>query len=710
VHADSIALSPTVTLQREGALALLWIDNAPVNAISASVRAGLHAGLQRLKADDSLRAAIIACKGASFSSGADITEFGSPEAPPLWSDVDREIDFAPKPVVAAIHGRALGGGLEIALACHYRVAAEGALLGLPEVQLGLIPGGGGTQRLPRLIGLEAALDHITTGRPMDARTALALGGVDAVIDGDLVSGAMSFAARIVEAAGGLVLPRCRDRAVAVPAAGVDATMDAAVKRVSQRQRGFEAPQRAIEAVRGAVTMPFDAGMKREAEIFEACLASEQHRALSYLFFAERTARKAPGLPAAARALDRVGVVGGGTMGRGIALALLPHGIDVTLVEQDAGRLRQALDTCAAELDAAVQRGRISGEERAQRLARLHGGADFGDLAGADLVIEAVYEDMELKRQVFGRLETVVGRATLLASNTSNLNLDAIAEAARHPERVLGLHFFSPANVMSLLEIVRGRATDPAAIAAAFGLARRIGKQPVLSGVCDGFIANRIFDQYFREADFLVEEGASPYDVDDALVAFGMPMGPYAVCDLVGLDVGQLIRKRQRALLAAGMRYSTLEDEIVERGRLGQKTAAGWYRYEDGRRAARDQTILPLIAEYRARKGFVARAISADEIVGRCLTALVNEGAKLLDEGIALRGSDIDVAAVHGYGFPRFLGGPLRHADDRGLQRFADNVIRFRQDHGPWWTPSPLLVRSAAEGRRLSETTAPGARA
>lgn len=704
MYPEAIALSPTVTLQREGAIALLWIDNPPVNAISASVRAGLYAGLQRLKADDSLRSAIIACKGASFSSGADITEFGSPEVPPLWRDLDREIEYAPKPVVAAIHGRALGGGLEIALACHYRVAADGALLGLPEVHLGLIPGAGGTQRLPRLIGLEAALDYITSGRPMDARTAWALGGIDAVIDGNLASGAISFATSIIQVGGNFALRRSRDIAVAVPSAGLDATVSAASQNVSQRQRGFTAPQRAIEAVHGAVMMPFDAGMKRESEIFDECLASEQHRALSYLFFAERAARKVPGLPAEAHTPNRVGIVGGGTMGRGIALALVPHEIDVTLVEHNASRLRQALDACTAELDAASQRGRISTGEHAQRLKHLHGSTDFGDLVDVDLVIEAVYEDLELKRQVLGRLESIVGPTTLLASNTSNLNLDAIAEFTRHPERVLGLHFFSPANVMSLLEIVRGRKTDPSAITSAFALAKRIGKQPVLSGVCDGFIANRIFDQYFREADFLVEEGASPYDVDDALVAFGMPMGPYAVSDLVGLDVGQLIRKRQRALLPDGMRYSTLEDEIVERGRLGQKTGAGWYRYEGGRRSSRDETIFPLIEDYRAHKGFCPRRISAEEIVDRCLTGLVNEGAKLLDEGIALRGSDIDVAAVHGYGFPRFLGGPLRYADDRGLRRLADDVNRFRQSLGPWWNASPLLLRCAAEGRRLSEAT------
>ena len=700
---DFITLSPTVTLQRKGSFALLWIDNPPVNAISASVRAGLHQGLQITKSDKSLHAAIIACKGGSFSSGADITEFGSPEAPPLWSDLDREIEFSPKPVIAAIHGRALGGGLEIALACHYRVAVDGAVLGLPEVLLGLIPGAGGTQRLPRLIGLEAALDHIATGRPMDARSALTLGAVDEIIEGDLVSGAVSYASRLA-LSGSPALRRSSELSVAVPQVGMDATITTAIQRVARRQRGFTAPERAIEAVRCAVTMPFEDGVKREAEIFAECLASEQHQAMSYLFFAERAARKVPGLPANARTPDRVGVVGGGTMGRGIALALVPFGIDVTLVEQDGDRLQQALGACTAELDASLQRGRITREDHEQRLKRLCGSTELADLADADLVIEAVYEDLELKQQVFGLIESVVGQGTLLASNTSNLNLDAILESTRHPERTLGLHFFSPANVMSLLEIVRGNATDAVAIAAAFGLAKRIGKQPVLSGVCDGFIANRIFDHYFREADFLVEEGASPYDVDDALVAFGMPMGPYAVSDLVGLDVGQHIRKRQRALLPTGMRYSTFEDEIVQRGRLGQKTGMGWYRYGADRLAERDEIIFPLIDDYRARKGFAPRAISADEIVGRCLAALVNEGAKILDEGIALRGSDIDVASVHGYGFPRYLGGPLRYADDRGLQRFADDVSRFQRDLGPWWTPSPLLLRCAERGERLSEVT------
>lgn len=691
-------LSASVACERRDDAALLWIDNPPVNAISQSVRAGLMKGLATLAADPIIAAIVILCRGRTFSSGADITEFGAAEQEPFWVDLDRKIENSVKPVIAAIHGHALGGGLEIALACHYRVATGASVLALPEVKLGLIPGAGGTQRLPRLIGIEKAIDIITSGRHVPAAEALSLGLIDEIAGGDIAEAAVAFARRKARNP----LPK----ASLLPLAPVDtAGWSEARARIAARYRGFAAPLRALDAIACGAKTDFATGWKAEAALFEECLKTEEHASLSYLFFAERQARKLPQSAGtvSVRSLEKVAVIGGGTMGTGISLSLAQSGLPVVLIERDGQRLADAKARITQEIDAAEKRGRITCDEARRRNLLITGSTHMADAVGSDLVIEAVFEDMTLKRQIFAELDRVASGNAILASNTSGLDLDEIARATRRPDRIVGLHFFSPAHVMSLLEIVKGRDTAPDVLATALSFAKRLGKQPVIAGVCDGFIANRLFDQYFREADFLIEEGTSPYEVDAALTSFGMPMGPFAVSDLVGLDVGQLIRKRQRTKLAEGVRYSTLEDEIAALGRLGRKAGKGWYLYADGSRQGEpDPQVLSVIERHRATIGLKPRQIAPEEIVQRCLFALINEGGKLIEEGIAQRASDIDVAAVHGYGFPRYRGGPMRFADRLGLAQIAKTVETYFHEQGTWWRPSALILERAQKGQSLTE--------
>ncbi|MEA2782335.1 MAG: 3-hydroxyacyl-CoA dehydrogenase, partial [Rhodospirillaceae bacterium] len=645
-------------------------------------------------------------RGSSFFSGADITEFGTEEEPPSWLEFDRNLDLSPKPIIAAIHTRAFGGGLEVALACHLRVADKGAVFAFPEVGLGIIPGGGGTQRFPRIAGFEAALDIIASARVFGTDEALKLGVIDGLIDGKLEDGAIAFAqAVIARKLKPADLPRARNRSDAIDAARANPEIFAKAREsVRKRFRGFNGRLRAIDAVEKALSTPFDEGLKAEIAIFEECLRTPEHRALSHLFFAEREARRLPDLPKdlAGRKIDNVAVIGGGTMGRGITLAFADRGVPVRLIEVDPKARDNALAYCRKEIEAGLAKGRVSKAEAEARISRISGGTSLADAAGADLVIEAVFEDMNLKKKVFADLDRIASASAILASNTSNLDINEIAAVTKRPEAVLGMHFFSPANIMKLLEIVRGDRTAPEVLATALALAKRINKQPVVAGVCDGFIANRAFDPFWREAEFLVEEGASPYDIDKALYDFGMPMGPFAVADLVGLDVGQLIRKRQRQTLPQGARFSTVEDEIVATGRLGQKTGAGWYRYDSNARVGtRDPEIESLVERYRESHGFAPRKISSEEIIQRCVFAVINEGAKELEERIAIRSSDIDVAAVYGYGFPSWRGGPMQYADEVGLPSIASVIERFHDTHGYWWQPSQLLLDLAKSGRRFS---------
>ncbi len=699
-------LSKTVSLERRGEIALLWTDNPPVNAINQSVRVGLFKGLGEVARDSAIKAAIIICRGSSFFSGADITEFGQPEEPPNWLDLDRAMDLSNKPIVAAIHTRAFGGGLETALACQYRVADKAAVFAFPEVGLGVIPGGGGTQRFPRLCGFEAALDIITSARVFGVEEALKLGVVDKAVDDNLEAAAIAFTQEIV--AKNLApadLPRARNREEPINSARANPQVfDLARANVRRRYRGFSARARAIDAIQNALTMPFDDAFKAEVDIFEDCVRRPEHRALSHMFFAEREARRLPDLPKGvpARKIGQVAVIGGGTMGRGITLAFAERGYPVRLVEISAEARDRALAYCRQEIETGLAKGRVSGAEARARIARITGGVGLGEAAGADLVVEAVFEDMGLKKKVFAELDRIAHKGAILASNTSNLNINEIAAVTTRPQDVVGMHFFSPANIMKLLEIVRGDETGADVLTTALAVAKAINKQPVVARVCDGFIANRAFDTYWREAEFLVEEGASPYDVDKTLYNFGMPMGPFAVADLVGLDVGQLIRKTQRLKLPQSARVSTVEDAIVATGRLGQKSRGGWYSYgANARSGAPDPEILELIARYRQARGFTPRAVPAEEIIGRCIYAVINEGAKELEEGVAIRSSDIDVAAVYGYGFPAWRGGPMQYADEIGLPGIAAAVERFHAAQGYWWEPSKLLLDLARSGRRFT---------
>jgi 3-hydroxyacyl-CoA dehydrogenase len=698
-------LSKTVSLERRGEIALLWTDNPPVNAINQSVRAGLFKGLGDIARDPAIKAAIIICRGSSFFSGADITEFGQPEEPPNWLDLDRAMDLSNKPIVAAIHTRAFGGGLETALACQYRVVDKVAVFAFPEVGLGVIPGGGGTQRFPRLCGFEAALDIITSARVFGVEEALKLGVIDKAFDDNLEAAAIDFARELV--AKNLIpadLPRARNREEAITAArAIPQMFDLARANVRRRYRGFSARARAIDAIQNALTMPFDDAFRAEVDIFEDCVRQPEHRALSHMFFAERNARRLPDLPKGvpARKIGQVAVIGGGTMGRGITLAFAERGYPVRLVEISAEARDRALAYCRQEIETGLAKGRVSEAEAKARLARITGGVGLGDAAGADLVVEAVFEDMALKKKVFAELDRIAHKGAILASNTSNLNINEIAAVTGRPQDVVGMHFFSPANIMKLLEIVRGDKTGADVLATALAVAKAINKQPIVARVCDGFIANRAFDTYWREAEFLVEEGASPYDVDKTLYDFGMPMGPFAVADLVGLDVGQLIRKTQRLKLPQGARVSAIEDAIVATGRLGQKTRGGWYSYgASARSGAPDPEILELIARYRHEHSFTPRVVPAEEIISRCIYAVINEGAKELEEGIAIRSSDIDVAAVYGYGFPAWRGGPMQYADEIGLPGIAAAVESFHAAQGYWWEPSKMLLELARSGRKF----------
>ena len=543
------------------------------------------------------------------------------------------MDLSDKPIVAAIHTRAFGGGLETALACQYRVADRRAVFAFPEVGLGVIPGGGGSQRFPRLCGFEAALDIITSARVFGVEEAQKLGLIDKAVDDDLEAAAIAFAREtIARNPSPADLPRARNREAAIGAARANPQIfDLARANVRRRYRGFNARLRAIDAIENALTMPFDEAFEAEVEIFENCLRKPEHRALGHMFFAEREARRLPDLPKGvpARKIGQVAVIGGGTMGRGITLAFAEHGFPVRLVEISAEARDRALAYCRQEIEAGLAKGRVSETEARARIAHITGGVGLGDAAGADLVVEAVFEDMDLKKKVFAELDRIAPKGAILASNTSNLDINEIAAATGRPQDVVGMHFFSPANIMKLLEIVRGDKTGSDVLTTALAVAKAINKQSVVARVCDGFIANRAFDTYWREAEFLVEEGASPYDVDKTLYDFGMPMGPFAVADLVGLDVGQLIRKTQRLKLPQGVRISAIEDAIVATGRLGQKSRGGWYSYgANVRSGAPDPEILELIARYRQERGFTPRAIPAEEeIIARCIYAVINEGAE-----------------------------------------------------------------------------------
>jgi 3-hydroxyacyl-CoA dehydrogenase len=691
-------MNDVVRYEALGSVALIIVDNPPVNALSQAVRRGLADGLARALGDATVAAIVVCCRGRTFIAGADITEFGKAPLDPILPEVIRAFDASEKPTVAALFGTALGGGLELALGCNYRVAAPDAKCGLPEVKLGLVPGAGGTQRLPRLVGIQAALDMVTGGSPIGAAEARALGLVDELIEGDLLQGAIAFAERVATVR---PLPRARDRVEHVEAArAAPGLLEAAEKDLKKRSRGARAPLRCLAALRAAVDLPFDDGIRRERELILEAFADPESRAMRHVFFAERAAARIPDVPPETETLPvrRVGVLGAGTMGGGIAMVFANAGLPVVLVDREPALLEKGLGIIQKNYAATVKKGRLDAVEMEARLARITTTTSLEDLRDADLVIEAVFEDMGLKKEIFGRLSAICRADAILATNTSTLDVDAIAAEAARPEQVIGLHFFSPANVMRLLEIVRGRATRKEVIATCMKLSKRIGKVGVLVGVCHGFVGNRMLHQYQREANFLIQEGATPEQVDRVLTRFGMAMGPFATSDLAGIDVGWRIRQAKGRPPAGERYFGAVLDRLAEMGRFGQKTGKGVYLYPEGSRTpVPDPEVTAIIEAVAREQGVTRRAVTDEEILERCLYALINEGAKILDEKIALRASDIDTVWINGYGFPAHRGGPMFHADEVGLVSVLARIRQFRETLGAVWEPSPLLVRLADAG-------------
>ena len=702
-------MSGSVTIERLDGVALLTLDNPPVNGLSFAMRAALGDCVMEALADESITAIVIAGAGRMFCGGADIREFDAPPPPGAASlpAVLDELEASRKPVVGAIHGVAAGGGLEVALACHVRIVAPGTRLGLPEVTLGIVPGAGGTQRLPRLIGVEAALDVIVGGKLLPAERALAIGIADELADGDVLEAAVARARQLATGDAPLRRASTLDERVAEARAHPE-IFDAFRKKMAKRARGFEAPYACVECIEAAVALPFAAGMARERRIFERLRASDQSAAQRHAFFAEREATKIPDVPRETQPLpiEQAAVIGCGTMGGGIAMTFANAGIPVTIIDVSEEALDKGLAVVAKNYAATVSKGRLSQGEMDARLACIAGSVGYEDVRGADIVVEAVFERMDLKQEIFRQLDAVCKRDAVLATNTSTLDVDALAAVTSRPESVIGTHFFSPANVMRLMENVRGRQSSARTIATVMQLAKRLRKVGVLVGVCDGFVGNRMLAPYLREAEFLLEEGALPQQIDRVIYEFGLPMGPFQMSDLAGNDVSWFIRQRQAATRPAHLRYSVVADRICEQGHFGQKTGAGWYRYEPGNRTPLpDPLVEELIVGAAAQAGVPRRTVSDDEIVPRCLYPLVNEGAKILDEGIALRAGDIDVVWMHGYGFPRYRGGPMFWADLVGLRTIYDAMSRLHDEHGEWLEPAPLLKRLAEQGKGFGDVAA-----
>jgi len=681
-----------VALQIQDGVAVITIENPPVNALGAQSIAPLVAAFEAAQTDPAVTAIVLTGANGTFSGGADMRGFGvSPPPRPNVRDLIEVMERSTKPIVAAIDGNAMGGGLEVALAADHRIATPAAKLGLPEIKRGLLPGAGGTQRAPRLIGAGAALELIVGGEAVGGERAKAIGLVDSVASGDLLGEAVAFARTLAG--------KARRRVSAMIPRPDDAAVAAARERAQPAARGGLAEHSAIDCVADAMDLPFDEGLARERERFVALLASEQSKARIHLFFAEREAAKLPdGSVPPPFSVRTAAVVGGGTMGTGIAMACANAGIAVTLIDVKPELIERAKGIIAGNYGATLKKGKLSQDEHDARLARITYATSLDAVAGADLVIEAVFEEMGVKQDVFRQIDRIARPGAILATNTSTLDVDAIAAVTSRPQDVVGMHFFSPANVMKLLEIVRGAKTSPDTIAKALGIAKQLAKVGVVAGNCDGFIGNRMLHQYTREAGFLLEEGATPQRVDKVIKDFGLPMGPFAMGDLAGLDVGWRIRKGRHAIAPPVGRYSKIGDELCELGRYGQKTGAGYYRYESGSRTPIPDPLVDEVIERNARAaGIERREISDDEILKRCMYPLINEAAKILEEGIAARSGDVDVVWVYGYGFPAFRGGPLRWADSIGVRAILDDLLAFERVHGSNWTPAPLLRELAERG-------------
>ncbi len=682
----------------QGAIAVITLKNPPVNALAVGLRAAIAEGVERAAADASMRAIVIAGSGNVFCGGADVSEFGLPvmsASPSLW-DLFALIENSPKPVIAAINGLALGGGLELALACHYRVAAEAAQLGLPEVKLGLLPGAGGTQRLPRLVGVERALNMIVSGNPVSARDLAGTDLLDSTTGGDAPAAAIAFAARVI--AEKMPLKKARD-AVISPS-NAEAFIQFARGAAAPLAKNYPAPLKCIDAIEAAVFKPFDEGMRVERSLFAELMNSTESKALRHAFFALRAAAKIPDVPAGTplRPIKSVAVIGAGTMGGGIAMNFANAGIPVTVLETAQAALDRGLGTVRKNYENTLKKGRLTQEEFESRMNRITGTLSYDDIKSADLVIEAVFEDMQVKKQVFEKLDQVARSGAILASNTSTLDVNKIADFTRRPQDVIGLHFFSPANVSKLLEIVRGAKSAKDVVATSMAISKQIKKTGVISGVCDGFIGNRMMNAYFRQMELLLDVGALPGQIDKAMEKFGFAMGPFRVSDLAGNDILWYIRKRQYAEYPDRV-FSKTPDRICELGRFGQKTGAGWYDYKpDDRSAVPSDLVNEIVIEESAKLGLTRRKIGDEEIVQRALYSLINEGARILEEKIALRASDIDVVYLTGYGFPDFRGGPLFYADTVGLPNILRTLREFAKGYQPdAWEPAPLLEKLVAEG-------------
>ena len=689
-------------------VAVITINNPPVNALSADVIDGLPAAVASAQGDPDVEAIVVAGAGRTFIAGADIKglealAWGAPAGAPDIHDLLETLERGPKPVVMALHGTALGGGLEVAMAGHYRVAVADAQMGQPEVNLGIIPGAEGTQRLPRLVGVEKAIEMCVGGKPIKAPDALRAGLIDHIVEGDLVTGAVRFAKEA--AATGGPHPRTSEREDKLPPLDALPPMIQAGRDLARKtRRNMEAPLAVVDAIEGAVTLPFEQGRARERGIFFDLSRSAQARALIHVFFAERGVSKVPGIPKDAPVLPfgTVAIIGAGTMGGGIAMACANAGLSVRMTDTTAQALETGLARIRSNYETSVKRGRFTPEGVAERLGRIQTHVGYEGVESADLVIEAVFENMALKKQVFADLDRVAKPGSIVATNTSTLDIDEIAGVTRRPETVVGLHFFSPANIMRLLEIVRGAATSPGTLATALAFAKRLGKVGVVVGNAPGFVGNRMMFPYMYEAQFLVEEGATPEQVDRALTEFGMAMGIFAVDDMAGLDVAWRVRQELNQFSEPGARKPLVADRLCEMGRFGQKTGKGWYAYGDDRRPIPDPDVLTLIGQLATAAGIARRSFTNDEIVERTIYALVNEGARVLEEGVALRAADIDTVYVNGYGFPAYRGGPMFYADLVGLTQVHERVSRFHRELGDRWAPAPLLARLAREGSTFRE--------
>ena len=693
-------MSEVVQLERHDVVALVTVNNPPVNALSAAVRRGIFEQIKAAAADPQVQAIVLTCAGRTFIAGADITEFGKPPQPPGLNEVIAEIENCKKPVIAAIHGTALGGGLEVALGCHFRVATKDAKLGLPEVKLGLLPGAGGTQRLPRAVGPELAVKMIVEGNPIGADAALKAGLIEEIVEGP-AAGAEAFARKVL--AEKRPLRRLRDEDTKLAAAKADRSIFTnAVAAVTKKARGLEAPFAAADAVGAAIDLPFDEGLKKEREGFMKLVTGEQSKAQRYAFFAEREAAKVSGVPEGTkpRPVARVAIIGAGTMGGGIAMSFANAGIPVTLIETGDEQLKRGMGVMQKNYENTAARGGIPADAPAKRMGLITGVVGLENVKDADLVIEAVFETMAVKKDVFTALDKHAKPGAVLASNTSYLNINEIAAVTKRPQDVLGMHFFSPANVMKLCEIVRGEKTAPDVLMTAVAIAKKIAKVPVVVGVCDGFVGNRMLAQRGKQAEKLLYDGALPQQIDGVVTKFGLPMGPFAMGDLAGLDIGW--RSRQDR----GIK-SPIGDALYEAGRHGQKTGKGYYKYEAGSRAPLpDPEVEKMLDEVRAKLGVKGRTITDEEILERMVYPMINEGARILEEGIASRPSDIDIVWIYGYGWPVYRGGPMFYADHVGLKHIADRLSHYaKATNDPSLEPAPLLKKLAAEGKTFASLAA-----